>query len=131
MPSATRNGLIIALAAFSGCAVGPNFHRPAPPQTDRYTAQPMDVAPAEAAAQPAEATASASAADSMEQSFVLGQNPQADWWRGFGSDAINALIEESLKANPTVQAAEATLRQARENVAAQRGLYFPLSLIHI
>jgi NodT family efflux transporter outer membrane factor (OMF) lipoprotein len=125
MPSATRNGLIIALAAFSGCAVGPNFHRPAPPQTDRYTAQPMDVAPAEAAAQPAEATASASAADSMEQSFVLGQNPQADWWRGFGSDAINALIEESLKANPTVQAAEATLRQARENVAAQRGLYFP------
>ena len=25
----------------AGCAVGPNFHPPAPPQTDRYSLQPL------------------------------------------------------------------------------------------
>jgi len=35
------------------------------------------------------------------------------------------LIERSLKANPDIKAAQAALLVARENVAAQRGAYFP------
>lgn len=107
------SAMAIALIAASGCAVGPNFHRPAAPQIDRYTAQPLPVAPADVQS------------GSAEQSFVPDQYPASDWWRGFGSTALNALVEQALKANPTVQAAEATLRQARENAAAQRGAYFP------
>jgi NodT family efflux transporter outer membrane factor (OMF) lipoprotein len=106
-----RAPAIMAGAILSGCAVGPNFHRPAAPQTDRYTAQPL--------------AAPESPADSALQSFVPGQNPQADWWKGFGSSEVDALVDQALRANPTMQAAEATLRQSLENVAAQRGAYFP------
>src|ERR1035438_4307030 len=63
-----RAAAIMAGAILSGCAVGPNFHRPAAPQTDRYTAQPL--------------AAPESPADSALQSFVPGQNPQAEWWGG-------------------------------------------------
>jgi len=59
------------------------------------------------------------------QQFIVGQNSPADWWKQFGSSELDALVDKALRANPTVQAAEAALRQARENVAAQRGAYFP------
>src|ERR1039458_3909410 len=98
-------------ANFRGWRGGPNFPRPAAPQPDRYTAQPL--------------AAPESPADSALQSFVPGQNPQADWWKGFGSSEVDALVDQALRANPTMQAAEATLRQSLENVAAQRGAYFP------
>jgi NodT family efflux transporter outer membrane factor (OMF) lipoprotein len=91
----------LATAGLSSCAVGPDFHRPAAPQTDRYTVQPL------------------------AQSLLAGQNPPADWWTGFGSSAIDALVQQALLANPSMQAAEATLRQSLENVAAQRGYYYP------
>jgi NodT family efflux transporter outer membrane factor (OMF) lipoprotein len=97
----TRLLAILGGAALAGCAVGPNFHAPAAPDIDRYTAQPLG------------------------PGFVPGQPVPADWWRGFGSAEIDALVAEALRANPTVQAAEATLRQSLENVAAQRGAYFP------
>src|SRR5579863_8584780 len=97
-----RHALVsVAAVLLGGCAVGPNFHRPAEPQTDRYTSQPL-IAP-----------------------LIADQDPPADWWHGFGSSAIDALVQQALRANPTLQAAEATLRQSLENVAAQRGSYFP------
>jgi NodT family efflux transporter outer membrane factor (OMF) lipoprotein len=43
----------------------------------------------------------------------------------FGSDQLNALVNEALRANPEVASAQAALRQAMENTAAQRGTYFP------
>jgi NodT family efflux transporter outer membrane factor (OMF) lipoprotein len=109
------------ISALGGCAVGPDFHRPAAPQTDRYTAQPTSQV-VEGASTPGASPPTGAAA---EQRFVPGANAGADWWRGFGSEAVNALIAQALKANPSLQAAEATLRQARENVAAQRGAYYP------
>jgi NodT family efflux transporter outer membrane factor (OMF) lipoprotein len=108
---------LVASLTLAGCAVGPNFHHPAAPSTDRYTSQPLPATP------PAPATPSS--ADGTLQQFVVGQNSQADWWKAFGSSELDALVDKALHANPTVQAAEAALRQARENVAAQRGAYFP------
>ena len=43
----------------------------------------------------------------------------------FHSEPLNKLIEESLKANPSLAAAQATLREAQENAAAQTGVFFP------
>jgi NodT family efflux transporter outer membrane factor (OMF) lipoprotein len=94
-------GMLLGGMLPGGCAVGPNFHHPSEPQTDRYTTQPL-AAP-----------------------FIAGQDPPDDWWRGFGSGTIDTLVQQALQANPTLQAAEATLRQSLENVAAQRGSYFP------
>ena len=48
-----------------------------------------------------------------------------NWWTLFGSAELNALVNEALRANPNVLAAQAALRQALENTAAQRGSYFP------
>jgi NodT family efflux transporter outer membrane factor (OMF) lipoprotein len=100
---------LAAAASLSACAVGPNFHKPAAPDIDRYTSQPLPAA----------------SGQGSEQSFIPGQDPAADWWKGFGSSEIDALVDQAVHANPTMQAAEATLRQSLENVAAQRGVYFP------
>jgi NodT family efflux transporter outer membrane factor (OMF) lipoprotein len=100
---------------FGLCAcVGPNFHRPAPPQVDRYTIE----------AQPAE-TASAQGPGGAAQRFLTEQEVPRNWWLLFGSEELNALVTESLRANPEVLSAQAALRQALENTAAQRGSYFP------
>jgi NodT family efflux transporter outer membrane factor (OMF) lipoprotein len=49
----------------------------------------------------------------------------AQWWALFGSPPLNARVEEALKANPNLAAAQAALKQARELADAQRGFYFP------
>jgi NodT family efflux transporter outer membrane factor (OMF) lipoprotein len=102
-------------AALSLCAcVGPNFHRPAPPRVDRYTA---DSLPSQTAAAPAPG--------GEAQKFLAEKEIPRDWWTRFGSEELDALVIEALRANPNVQAASAALRQAQENTAAQRGSYYP------
>lgn len=97
------------------CAcVGPNFHRPPPPQVDRYTAEAL----------PPE-TASAKGPGGAAQRFLAEGEVPRDWWTRFGSEELDALVAEALRANPSVHAAAAALRQAQENTAAQRGSYYP------
>ena len=49
-----------------------------------------------------------------------------EWWQLFQSPALNALVAQAFKANPTVTAAQAyALAQAQELVRAQRGFYYP------
>jgi NodT family efflux transporter outer membrane factor (OMF) lipoprotein len=48
-----------------------------------------------------------------------------DWWEQFGNAALNSLVEQALRANPTIPAAQAALRQAQELVYAQQGYFFP------
>lgn len=97
------------------CAcVGPNFHRPAPPPVDRYTAEAL----------PPE-TVSAKGPGGAAQRFLAGGEVPRDWWTRFGSEELDALVDEALRANPSVHAAAAALRQAQENTAAQRGSYYP------
>jgi len=56
---------------------------------------------------------------------VAAQDIPAAWWTLFESPALNALIERALAASPTLVAAQQSLRQALELVAAQRGGFFP------
>jgi NodT family efflux transporter outer membrane factor (OMF) lipoprotein len=95
-------------AALCSCAVGPNFKKPDAPPVKDYLAQP-----------PPEQTG----ADA--QKYVAGQDIPGQWWTLFHSSALDELVQQSLKSNPTLQAAQATLRQANENVAAQKGAFFP------
>jgi len=105
---------LIAVALFSGCAVGPNFQRPATPEISEYTPQPLSAV-----------TSTANVPGGEEQRFVTGMDIPKQWWELFKSQPLNALIEKSLKANPSIDAAKAALRQAQENVAAQAGYYYP------
>ena len=47
------------------------------------------------------------------------------WWTLFHSKPLNDLIDQALKANPDLEAAQAALRGAWENVYAQQGAFFP------
>ncbi|KGM34064.1 hypothetical protein P409_12305 [Inquilinus limosus MP06] len=106
---ASLTALILA-----GCAVGPDFQRPAAPGVGQYT-------PGTALAQ----TASANVPGGGAQTIRNGRDIPGDWWRVFRSDTLNRLVAEALKANPDIQSAQATLRQAQENVAAGQGALFP------
>jgi NodT family efflux transporter outer membrane factor (OMF) lipoprotein len=103
-----------AVLALSAC-VGPNFQRPTPPQAERYTSEALPVQ-----------TASTSAPSAAAQKFLADQAVPRNWWLLFGSPELNALVTEALRANPDVLSAQAALRQALENTAAQRGSYYPV-----
>jgi NodT family efflux transporter outer membrane factor (OMF) lipoprotein len=114
MTSAIRYLPMMALLLAVGCAAGPDFVRPAAPDVKSYTSEPL----------PAR-TASADIAGGEAQRFRQDSDVPEQWWTLFRSPALNALIEKALQANPDLQAAEAALRQAQENVYAQQGAYYP------
>ncbi|MDT7934656.1 MAG: efflux transporter outer membrane subunit [Sphingomonadaceae bacterium] len=95
---------LLPLIMLSACAVGPTYRVPPPPSATTYTR-----APAAAADQP----------------LVDVQTVPAKWWEGFGSTTLNALVSEALRNSPTVDAAEAALRQSRALYRQQRALLFP------
>jgi NodT family efflux transporter outer membrane factor (OMF) lipoprotein len=70
----------------------------------------------------------ASAADSGGdlQRFIAGMDIPSQWWTLFQSPKLNHLVEQALKGNPNVGAAQAALRQARELYSAQRTSFFPV-----
>jgi NodT family efflux transporter outer membrane factor (OMF) lipoprotein len=102
---------VIAAAMLGACAVGPDFVRPAPPKVDRYTSQPL--------------AAATVAADGHAQQFTPGMTLTADWWRLFGSTQLDALVQQAVANNPTLEAAEASLRQSQDNLRAGYGVFFP------
>jgi NodT family efflux transporter outer membrane factor (OMF) lipoprotein len=59
------------------------------------------------------------------QRFLVGSDIPAEWWTLFHSKPLNNLIERSLSNNPSLKAAQAALTVARENVLAQKGVYYP------
>jgi NodT family efflux transporter outer membrane factor (OMF) lipoprotein len=104
----------LALLLAAGCAVGPNFERPAPPKVTGYTANPITTT-----------STAPHVAGGEEQRFVEGLDIPGDWWALFHSKPLNALIERSLTNNPDLKAAQAALAVARETVLAQKGAYYP------
>lgn len=106
---APRQAAILCAAAAASCAVGPDFHRPAPPPAKDYLA----------------ASEVATPRPEDGQALVAGGDPDRAWWHRFGSPALDELVAEALRANPTVAAAQAALRGADEATRAQRGAYAP------
>jgi NodT family efflux transporter outer membrane factor (OMF) lipoprotein len=127
MLSKRRIGIAASFAAtlVSGCAVGPDFLAPAAPEGSRYTKEPL-----------AQRTSSSDIESSStdvkfhrfgeSQHFVNGRDIPAEWWALFRSRALNSLVQKALDRNPNLQATIASLRAAKEAVAAQQGKYFPL-----
>ncbi|MFC6050103.1 efflux transporter outer membrane subunit, partial [Methylobacterium hispanicum] len=102
----------------SACAVGPNFVAPEDPPVTRYTREPLK--------NPSAADAiTTRQGGSADQSFVSGADIPGEWWKLFRSKALNRLVEEALANNPNLEAAQASLRIAQQNVLAQKGTLFP------
>ena len=103
-----------ALLLIAGCAVGPDFRKPAAPEVSDYTADPVSTTVTTTNVQGGEA-----------QRFAKGADIAGDWWSLFHSRPLNELIDQSLKTSPDLKAAQAALSVARENVLAQRGAFYP------
>lgn len=104
----------VSAAALSACTVGPDYARP-------KLAESVGYAPGK----PLAGTAAAPVAGGEAQRFVPGEDIPGEWWVLFHSATLNGLIEEAVKANPDVDAAQAALRQARETAYANQGALFP------
>ncbi len=111
--SAPRAALLLSLT-LSACAVGPNFKRPPAPTDAGYGAAPTQGE-----------TRAAAGVGGNAQRLREGMDIPADWWTLFGSAPLSQLIEQALKQNPDVNAAQAALRQANELYAAQRATLWP------
>ncbi len=112
--NAVWTGATLSLLALSACAVGPDFVPPPAPPVAGYTPE----------AKPA-TTASTDVAGGAAQKFDIGRDIPGEWWMVFHSKELDGLIAEALVANPSLQAAQAALWQAKENLYAQAGHLLP------
>jgi NodT family efflux transporter outer membrane factor (OMF) lipoprotein len=98
----------------TGCAVGPRYNKPEAPASAAYA---PDALP--------ETTAAAEVHGGEVQHFASGRDIPFEWWELFQSPALDSLIKSAFKANPTISAAQAALRQAQQLVYAQQGFFYP------
>jgi NodT family efflux transporter outer membrane factor (OMF) lipoprotein len=106
--------LVASTLLIASCAAGPRYHKPQAPTNADYAPSPLP-----------QLSASAPVHGGEAQRLIRGRDVPFDWWQLFQSPALNRLVEQAFKANPTVAAAQAALAQAQELVYAQRGFYFP------
>ncbi|NNM79558.1 MAG: efflux transporter outer membrane subunit [Gallionella sp.] len=107
--------LSIPLVLLAGCAVGPDFKKPQAPTAQAYAPDNKLT----------ETTTSAPVFAGEAQRFNTAADIPFDWWTLFQSPQINSLIQRAFKANPSIEAAQAALRQAQESVIAQQGFFYP------
>ena len=98
-----RHGVACVLALCAGgCAVGPDYRRPAVDMPVAWTVE----APFRAGT-PGDAT------------------PKGPWWKRFNDPTLDALQEQALAQSPTLAAASARLTQAQAQVAAAESGLWP------
>ncbi len=100
-----RASAALAVAVLPGCAVGPNYTKPATPTPPRFTEQALPAA--------------------TDQALAQGADVDGAWWRAFRSPKLTALVDLALRQNPSLEAAQQTLHQAQEVTLAQEGSFLP------
>lgn len=100
---------LLASGLLAACAVSPDYQRPATTSATIY----------------GEESLSNLQQHDGEQQLVAGQNPQANWWTQFNSDALNATMRQAFAGNRSLAAAQARLAQAHEAVTASSGALYP------
>ena len=96
--------LLFIVSILSSCAVGPDFHSPKAPHTQRYTQKPLKQQTAD-----------------QRQQFVYTQSLPKDWWAVYHSEKLNQLIELGLKNSPDLVIAKERLNIAEQTLKAQKG----------
>ncbi|MGH8461135.1 MAG: efflux transporter outer membrane subunit [Stenotrophobium sp.] len=99
---------LTAVVLLAACSVGPQYVRPAGPDVQAYTREPLN-----------------HLGGDNGQRLATGSGPAQDWWTLFQSPALNNTMQQALTGNHTLAAAEATLAQAREVVTASSGARYP------
>jgi outer membrane protein, multidrug efflux system len=95
---------IFAVAALlTGCAVGPNYHRPTAPVPATWEVQ-------------------APWRESAPKDLI----PKGEWWAVFHDEELSSLEKQVLDANQTIKISTARLEQARALAAIQISTLFPV-----
>jgi multidrug efflux system outer membrane protein len=94
-------GLLVVLCA--GCAVGPNYKRPAVPAPPEYRGVPPD----------------------QTGKSVVASFGEQKWWDAFQDEVLSDLIRTALKQNYDVRIAAARILQARAQVGISRADQLP------
>ena len=113
-PSIACASLLACALGVTGCEVGPNYRAPVTPAGAGYSAAPLP-----------DRIAGSAIAGGDAQALALGRDISGQWWTLFRAPALNRLIDQALQHNPSLRAAQASLRQARELERAQAGTLFP------
>lgn len=100
---------LLASAALAACAVSPDYQRPATSDAHVYGDDSL----------------SNLQGAGGEQTLVAGRNPDAQWWKAFHSEALDATMQQAFAGNRSLAAAQASLMQARETVTASTGSLYP------
>lgn len=107
-----RGTSLMAMAAtpmlLSACMVGPSFVRPDTPTSEHYDVQ-------------AEQQLAGSGGAPGSQRINLDRRADGEWWSSFGSVKLDQMMRQAIDGNLDLEAANATLAQANEAVAAARG----------
>ena len=106
--------LTVLCITLAGCTVGPDFVRPDLAADAGYTRDKLTTT----------ARADIDTGGAAQQ-LITAMDIPGQWWALFRSPALNALVEEALRANPNITAAQAALRQANELVYADQASLFP------
>lgn len=96
-----------ALAALlSGCALGPDFLRPADPTTPSYTGTSLPAAVGDT---------------DRRQALAIGAEVTASWWSLFHSDTLDQIVRDAIAGSPTLAMAQAKVEAARAAADVARG----------
>lgn len=115
-------GCCAGFLAQGGCAVGPDFKKPAGPVTGAYgQAGRSDHIPAVTG----QAERSAAGQQGGAQVLHAGQDIPAQWWTLFRSPALDRLVRKALEQNSSLESARDALAAAQENRLAQQSALYP------
>lgn len=93
---------LLAVSALSGCAVGPNYHRPEAPVAPKF--------------KEAEGWTPSQPADGIDRGA---------WWSMFNDATLDQLERQVAASNQTVKQYEAAYRQAQATTSAAKASFFP------
>ncbi|MDF2397466.1 efflux transporter outer membrane subunit [Pseudomonas sp. 3MA1] len=102
MPPVRPITLLVTACLMTGCAVGPDYQRPALPLADRYLGQPA------VAQQPAAAPSSL-----------------VNWWESFADPVLSDFVSRALEQNLDLAQAAARVTQARAGLGAATAALLP------
>lgn len=98
---------LLMIVFIHGCTVGPDFVRPDPPKSEKYTHE-----------------------KNLEkfgsQQVKYNKSIPQKWWQEFGNAELNSVVEFGLKNSHTLSALQKSRDQAEELLIAEKAYLFPL-----
>jgi len=98
-----KRAFLVVLLSLTGCAVGPDYERPAAVVSDSFKETPQN----------------------WKEAQPRDEIARGAWWEIFGDAQLNTLVEKIDVSNQTLAASEAQFRQATAAIGVARAPLFP------